>query len=203
MIKAVFFDLEGVVLKNTRRTTELNIASLLGGTTKDLKRLWARYRRPLLTGWLKAHQFSQLLDEQFNLEQGRGQQIWRQCYREGLTFDPVVLTVAHHLTRRGCIVGMLSNLMDESLVVIKDQPELKSFAPQLFSCETRLMKPDLVTYKFAAESVRCSPDEMMLIDDLPVNVGAALQAGWQAITYVTGETDLVAELQRRNPSWSF
>ena len=202
MIKVVYFDLEGVLLKNARRATEQKIAQLVGGTPNDLRAIWARYRRPLLTGWLKAHQFGRLLDERFTLEVGRGQQIWRQCYQEGLVFDPVVLTVAEQLRAQGCITGILSNLMDESLAVIAQRPEIHPFTPRLFSCETRLMKPELVTYQFAAESVRCDPDEIILIDDLPINVSAARKAGWSATTFVTDETDLSAELERLNQQQS-
>lgn len=196
MVKAVFFDLEGVLLKNTRRATEQKIAQLVGGTPADLREVWTRYRRSLLTGRLKAHQFGQLLDERFRLELGHGQQIWRACYQEGLVFDPIVLRIAEQLRAQGCMTGILSNLMHESLAVITHRPEIHPFAPRLFSCETHLIKPELVTYQFAAECVRCDPDEIILVDDLPINVGAARKAGWSATTFVTDETDLSAELER-------
>lgn len=90
------------------------------------------------------------------------------------------------LKERGYRVLYLSNY---SRYVMKCNPEVLDFVPLMdggiFSCDVKLIKPDLAIYRLLAERYGLKPSECVFIDDLERNVKAGKEFGFQGIQFVT------------------
>jgi len=71
----------------------------------------------------------------------------------------------------------------------------EAFDEVICSWHLRARKPDAVAFERAAERLGCAP-ELLLLDDDPENVEAAIRYGWDA-ECVTGLDDVVSAFQRR------
>lgn len=115
------------------------------------------------------------------------------------TLNVAMIPVIAALERIGCPIGILSNtcdphwrhLIDGGYAILPG-----SFAPIVLSHDVRLMKPDREIYAAAAGLAGVAPDRVFFCDDLPDNVAAARQAGWDAEIFDSAP-GLVAALGRR------
>ncbi|HRK96884.1 MAG TPA: HAD family phosphatase [Alphaproteobacteria bacterium] len=88
--------------------------------------------------------------------------------------------------RRGYPVYALSNWNDKKFVVaLKEFPFLGLFDGRIVSGEVKLAKPDPAIYKLLLESYRLNPRETLFIDDLPKNIQAARDLGFEAIQFIS------------------
>lgn len=69
------------------------------------------------------------------------------------------------------------------------------FRKEFVSCRMKMLKPTREIFDAAAAGIGLPPEEILFIDDSPVNVDGALAAGWQAGLYRQG-TDLGTFLER-------
>ncbi len=117
--------------------------------------------------------------------------IWSQAFET----NGAVLRIAQRLSA-AINVGMLTN----NAPVLRNAlpiwfPEIESlFEPVLFSCELMATKPEPELFAQVENRIGVSGSQLMLIDDSPKNVAAALAAGWQAIHFDNADL-LVASLQ--------
>jgi len=81
-------------------------------------------------------------------------------------------------------VACLSNTNDGHWDQMHDNPgTFRAFAQlelRLASHLLRLAKPDPAIYQAALAELGCAPGEVLFFDDLPENIAAAREAGWQA-----------------------
>ena len=60
---------------------------------------------------------------------------------------------------------------------------LDLFGAGVYSCRVGLIKPDPQIYAHAVQAFGIDPAQTLFIDDLPANVQAARDAGWQAMQF--------------------
>ena len=88
------------------------------------------------------------------------------------------------LKSRGFAVYYLSNYSD---FVKKASPEVLDFLPYtdggIFSCDVKMMKPDLRIYRLLLEKYDLKAEECIFIDDRMENVEAAIKCGMEAIHF--------------------
>lgn len=73
---------------------------------------------------------------------------------------------------------------------------LAPFMPRIFSADLGLAKPDPRAYQKVAELLGHSPQEVLVVDDAPVNTATAASLGFDVIDY-TDPAQLNRELQHR------
>ncbi|MBB5203324.1 putative hydrolase of the HAD superfamily [Inhella inkyongensis] len=66
-------------------------------------------------------------------------------------------------------------------------PLAEWFEAGVFSSEERMCKPDLRLFERAAQRFGRPPQQLLLIDDHPINVEAARRAGWQAELFTSAQ----------------
>jgi len=115
------------------------------------------------------------------------------------TLNVAIVPVIAALERAGCPIGILSNtcdahwrhLVDAGYAILPGH-----FSPIVLSHEVRQMKPEPEIYSTAARLAGVPPERIFFCDDLPDNVAAARQAGWDAEVFES-TTGLLAALGRR------
>ena len=96
-------------------------------------------------------------------------------------------------------IGLLSNIgrgvMDELFGPAERQ---KLFDTVVLSSEVGIVKPDPAIYQLTAERLGVSPADCLMIDDLPVNVEGAREAGMKAVLFESTDqlADVIAGFER-------
>lgn len=107
------------------------------------------------------------------------------------------VAILGELREAGYPLCALSNWSAETFNLVRGKfPFLKWFDAMVISGEVGLAKPDKAIFMLAAENMQRSPQECLFIDDLPVNIEAAREYGFQTITF-TSPQELRIEFERK------
>lgn len=100
--------------------------------------------------------------------------------------QPLVDTVAwiERLSEAGHTLHFLSN-MPQPLAehLVGSHSFLGRFTRGVFSSQVRLLKPEPEIFALSARQFDVAPGQLILLDDMQVNVDAAIAAGWQALHF--------------------
>lgn len=86
-------------------------------------------------------------------------------------------------TGRGLAPAVLSNAPVEIARAADGLPWLQGFAPRLFSCDLGEVKPAEAVFAWALDRLGARPDEVVFVDDRPVNVEGARRVGIEGIVF--------------------
>lgn len=83
-------------------------------------------------------------------------------------------------------IGLLSNIGDETMDRLFPQPERDElFDVFVLSSQVGLIKPSSKIFELTAEKFGITPDECIMIDDIPANIDGARAVGMQGILFTT------------------
>lgn len=183
-IKAIVFDCFGVFY--------LDSHDLLVEHFPHLKQELSDLRRQNDYGLLEKQDYLDTIVRLSGAEQSKIESI---ILGEHSVNQPLIDYVKHELKPRYKL-GLLSNVgrgwMD-SFFDAEDRTEL--FDAVVLSGDEGVTKPHPQIYELIAERLDLSPDECLMIDDLPENAAGADAAGMRAIVY-GNLYDLKSELKR-------
>lgn len=84
-------------------------------------------------------------------------------------------------------------LSNYSKLIMHARPEVLDFLPLMdggiFSCDVKLIKPDIAIYRLLIDRFALNPEECLFIDDQPDNCEAARRAGLNAYVFGSYEKD--------------
>ena len=112
--------------------------------------------------------------------------------------DETVLQVARRLQAADYAIATFSNNSD----LVREGLEaywpavLAPFMPRIFSTDLGLTKPDPRAYQKATELLGHPPEEVLVIDDAPMNTMTAASLGFETIDFRDTEA-LITELEHR------
>ena len=86
---------------------------------------------------------------------------------------------------RTAILTNAGNRLRDTFCSIYRLPDLVDQV--IISAEEQIAKPDKRLYHLAAERLGVSPEEAIFVDDMPVNIEGALEAGMQAILHTNAQ----------------
>jgi HAD superfamily hydrolase (TIGR01549 family) len=195
----LYFDLGNVLVMFDHHLAARNLGALLGCAPE---RVWdfvfaGGLNARLDAGNLTTDELDELLCQEFGcrppFEQLNlaGSEIFELNYSMN--------AVLGRLAGAGYRLGLLSNTSDlHWRYLTRDRYWLipDAFEQLVLSFQVGLMKPDPRIYRLAAEQAGVEPHEVFYVDDLPVNVAGAREAGLDAVQYTTTPA-LVDELYRR------
>ena len=87
------------------------------------------------------------------------------------------------LKQRGARLALFSNAPVEVAAGIAAAPWMAPFSPKFFSCDIRAVKPEAAAYKAVLEGLQVRADEVVFVDDRPVNVAGAKAVGMRAVLF--------------------
>jgi epoxide hydrolase-like predicted phosphatase len=144
------------------------------------------------------------IDFWLELAQKKGIQLpsdWAEKYtatlKESVGADPKMYLLIDELKKNGVRVGMLSNIDDRYIKLIRGFGFYDPFEPCLLSCEMGLQKPDPKAYELLLTKLDLPAKEVLFIDDLSENVEAAKKIGIDALLFESPE-QLREELLKRD-----
>jgi putative hydrolase of the HAD superfamily len=91
------------------------------------------------------------------------------------------------LMERGVSLALFSNAPVEVAAGIGAAPWLASFSRKFFSCDLRAVKPEPAAYEAVLEGLGAGPEQVLFVDDRPVNVAGAEAVGIRAVLFESPE----------------
>ena len=189
-IKAVIFDMGGVLLRTADVTARETIAARYGVTRSELETYIFSSESSIQSekGALSDVEHWQNVMCHFGQPIGDYLALYDE-YFSGDFIDQRLLDFAASLKPRYTL-GLLSNAWDNARVLLSQRFDfLDRFDVSIFSYEVKARKPDPAIYHAMLERVGAAPGEALFIDDVQENVAGAQAVGMHALQF-TG-TDAV------------
>jgi len=189
-IKAVIFDMGGVLLRTADVTARETIAARYGVTRSELETYIFSSESSIQSekGALSDVEHWQNVMCHFGQPIGDYLALYDE-YFSGDFIDQRLLDFAASLKPRYTL-GLLSNAWDNARVLLSQRFDfLDRFDVSIFSYEVKARKPDPAIYHAMLERVSAEPGEALFIDDVQENVAGAMAVGMHALRF-TG-TDAV------------
>ena len=201
----LYFDLGNVLLHFDHRIACRQMAEVAGVTADQVRRFLFDGNR--LTQYEDGTLSREAFYQAFCRETGTcaDLELLETAASNIFTLNASILPVVAKLKDAGYRIGILSNTCESHWNYITSR--FKALFPQAFdvlafSYEIGASKPDERIYVRAAELAGVPAQEIFYCDDLPANVEAARQAGFDAVLY-TDTPALVSDLRRRGVRFNY
>lgn len=126
---------------------------------------------------------------------------WGESYtatlKASVGADPAMYAIVEELKVKKVQVGILSNINDRYVKLIRDFGFYDPFTPCLLSCEIGLEKPDPKAYQALLQALSLPAAEVVFIDDKIENVEAAKKLGIDALLFESA-SQIREELAKRD-----
>ncbi len=197
MLKAVVFDLNGVVWKS-RKFNSLSY-DLLSNTLKlHPKTIRLRYKKFANRFQLGKLDFYTWLQSEFRLSQDQSddikyklEQLFKSLYQS--SFYPDSLPLIRSLQKKGITVGCLSNMPNFIADLFTKAGLFCSFDFKILSSSVGFQKPNQKIFKKIFSIGRWKPQEVLIIDNQINNINVAKKMGF-ATHYFKSYSALISKL---------
>lgn len=190
MIRAVYFDFGGVLVRTEFQAPRQHLAERLGMEYEDLMRLVfeSETARQASLGLIdeQAHWEATLRTLRLPADQ---RQAVTEAFFGGDVTDRTLIAFLRGL-RPQFKVGLISNAWTGLRAYITEQGFADVFDAMIISAEVGLMKPDAAIYRLALERLDIQPAEAVFVDDFVENVEGARAVGMHAVHFQQPEQAL-------------
>jgi epoxide hydrolase-like predicted phosphatase len=189
-IKAVIFDLGGVLLRTTSPEVRSRLEGQLGLAPGALdERIWGGTDWELAeVGAISYEEYWARVGASLGLSTSEEIAAFRQDYFSGDHMDQELVELIRGLGARYKI-GLLSNAPDKLGYWLHESWDIKRFFDAVvYSAEVGIAKPDPRIYRLILEELEVKPSQSLFIDDTSDNVEAAVALGMKAIQFTDTRT---------------
>ena len=193
-IRAVFFDLGGVLVRTTQPEARTRLAQSLGLSYADIEKIVFENESSLQAsmGAISEDRHWQNVTKSLNLPETELERI-RNEFFAGDQVDLELLKFILSL-RPTIKTGLISNAWSGLRPWITNQGFADAFDNMVISAEVGWVKPDARIYQAALQNLKVLPGEAIFLDDMLRNVEGARKIGMYAIQFL--QPDLaIAELK--------
>lgn len=183
MIKAIIFDVGGVLLKDDRNKLYIKFSQLNKIRVAEMHRKYTPFIQKYYdSGLLSTQEFYQQSIKmlKLNISKKRFFKIWNTY----LMPIPENIKLVNNLSK-SYIIMALPNTNEADFLDIKRKYKLFGIKPRLYiaSYKLKIKKPDKRIYLYALDKVKCRPEECLFIDDKIENLTTAKSLGINTIHY--------------------
>jgi len=193
-IRAVFFDLGGVIVRTERPEPRTRLADSLGMSIADLYKLVFENdsSRQASLGLISEEQHWLNITRSLGQQESQVEYLYREFFA-GDQVDPRLVELIRSL-RRDYKLGVISNAWSGMRAWMENNDLADAFDDMVFSAEVGFAKPDPRIYLKALGNLEVLPAESIFVDDTLKNVEAARIIGMHAIHF-THPDQAIAELR--------
>ena len=182
-VRAVFFDLGGVVIRTEYQAPREHLAERLNTTYEDLNRIVfeSDTSRRASIGELTTEAHWEAVTRKVGRPASEAG-IIRQEFFAGDIVDIELLDFIRSLRPRRK-TGVISNAWPDLRQYLTEKKAVDAFDALVISAEVGIMKPEPKIYQMALEKLGVTAPEAAFVDDTPVNVDAARALGMQGVLF--------------------
>lgn len=195
MIRAVFFDLGGVIVRTEYQAPRERLAERLNMTYEDINQFVfeTETSRKASLGQLTTEEHWASVVHRLGRPASETQAI-REEFFAGDVIDRGLLDFIRSLRPRHK-TGIISNAWPDLRDYIVKSKFDDAFDTLVISAEVGVMKPEAEIYKIALDQLQVKANEAVFVDDVPANITAARGLGMQGIVFRSPPQTL-AELKK-------
>lgn len=194
-IKAIFFDLGGVILRTENSSARTNLATEFGMSYAEMDRFVFECKSAALASLGKMTEEEHWLDVTRRLNRPMTDMSHiRDSFFGGDQIDQDIIDQLRTL-RKTHQTGLISNAWDGMRQWLTDQKLADAFDALIISAELGIAKPDPRVYQYALEQLGVKAGQSIFVDDLEKNIAASAALGMHGILFQTSQQTL-AEIQQ-------
>jgi epoxide hydrolase-like predicted phosphatase len=186
-IRAVFFDLGGVIIRTEYQAPRELLAERLNLTYEDLNKIVFEgdSGRKASLGAITTEEHWAAIAHRLRLPASETSRL-RADFFAGDVIDRGLLDFIRKLRPR-YKTGVISNAWPDLREYMVENKFDDAFDAIVISSEVGVMKPELKIYRLALGQLKVEPAEAVFVDDMPANVEAARLLGMQALRFQSPE----------------
>jgi putative hydrolase of the HAD superfamily len=195
-IKAVFWDLGGVLVRTEDRSKRERWEQRLGMEPRQLERLifGGDAGRKAALGEISVEQVWESVRQELDLGQDEKQQLARDFW-QGDDLDLELVAFIRGL-RAQFLTGLISNAWLELRELLESHWHIDdAFDDLVISAEVGLAKPDPAIYRLALERLEVEADRAVFVDDFKHNIVAAVDIGMHTVHF-TDPNQAIADVNQ-------
>jgi epoxide hydrolase-like predicted phosphatase len=193
-IRAVYFDLGGVIFRTEDKSPRTKLAESLGLDYAGIERIVfeskSSYQASI--GAISEEEHWRNTVYALNLPESEVARV-RDSFFDGDRVDQVLVDFLRSL-RPNVKVGLISNAWSGLRTWIVNQKFDDAFDVMIFSSEIGVTKPDARIYQRALEKFNIRPEQAVFFDDIPANIAGAQTVGMRGFVFQTTE-QAIAEIR--------
>lgn len=183
MIKAVLFDIGGVVAYNIGGYVRNDITKTLGVTKEQYERACHILVPLLSTDKITEEEFWKRFVIMTHTTKVVPENLWSRMFLKKRKLRKEVVQIIKELGKRGLKLVALSNVIRAHSEVNGKKGIYKLFDLSILSYEVGLKKPNPKIYRLTFDKLGLKPEETVFIDNKSQNVKAARKLGAKGILY--------------------
>jgi len=189
-IRAVFFDLGGVIVRTEYQAPRQQLAERLGMEYDDLDRLVfnSETGQQASVGTITALQHWDSVMKRLKRPREEMQSI-RDAFFAGDIIDREILEFLRSL-RGTCKTGLISNAWSDLREYMTREKMIDAFDHIIISAEVGVAKPEAKIFQIALEQAGVSPNEAVFVDDFYVNIEGCEKVGIKGIHFKDAQSAL-------------
>lgn len=184
----LMFDVGGVLLDHKEERHYKNISEELKLPIRETSVLGSKLARELERRNITMTQVEQTIKQKFDITNpSKVKGVWSRNFKKSIKPDPRMLDLVERLYKKNYKIAISTNtnLSDYKILYGKDGILRSLRKYHIFaSCYMNLAKPDPKYYQYILESLKCSPEKAIFVDDNKRNVQMAMKIGIYSILFV-------------------
>lgn len=184
MIKAVLFDVGGVIISSLDRLIDDDIKKTLGFSEKQFNNLWGKHIDKFVSGRVGEKEFWKLIIKEIGRSLSLpNESLFLREYCKNLVIDQQIIGLVLKLKFNRYVVGVISNSIYPQSQYNKKIGLYDLFDHVVLSDEVGMFKPNKEIYLHTLNRLKLNPDNIIFIDDKIENVRTANQVGMKGLRY--------------------
>jgi epoxide hydrolase-like predicted phosphatase len=182
-IRAVFFDLGGVILRTEFQAPRQHLAEKLGLEYEDIVRLVfeSPSSQQASVGAISTEEHWSAVTKRLGRPEEETETIRKEFFA-GDVLDHEIIDYLRGLRGR-YFVGLISNAWPDMRAYIQEQKFDDAFDHMVISAEAGVMKPEARIYRIALEEAGVEPEEAVFVDDFAENIAGCQAVGMHGIQF--------------------
>ena len=185
--RVVLFDYGEVISVSPSAEDRAELLAIAGSEPEPFWRSYDGHRDELDRGTLSVPQYWARVAEDVGADWSLAtvQRMWAVDFRSWITVEPGTIQLIDRLHRGGTRIALLSNAGFDYSSPFRFSPMAQCFERMFVSAEMLSLKPDPEIYLEVARDLAIEPQQLVFIDNKPVNVEGAAALGITAHHFTT------------------
>jgi putative hydrolase of the HAD superfamily len=189
-IKAIYFDLGGVIVRTEDKTSRANLAAEFGMSFAEMDQFVFESKTATLASIGKLTEEEHWLDITRRLNQAETElPRIRNAFFGGDSVDQDIIGLLRSL-RKTHKTGLISNAWDGLRPWIISQKFEDAFEAMTISAELGIAKPDARIYQSALKKLGVTAEQAIFVDDVEKNIAACEALGMHGVLFRTSQQAL-------------
>jgi putative hydrolase of the HAD superfamily len=192
VIRAIFFDFGGVLMRTEYQAPREYLAERLNMEYDDLVRLVfdSEVSRQASLGRATVDEHWSAVMKRINRPPSEAKLI-RDEFFAGDVLDRTFVDLIRSLRQSGKYkTGLISNAWNDLRGYLEKEKISDAFDTMVISAEVGVMKPEAKIFQIALDQLKVRPREALLVDDFEVNIEGCQKVGMQGLLFQDAETDI-------------